>query len=443
MSNSGAGTITNNINQLPSFNTGLDTNSAWTNKTNAWDQNLTTYAYKSFPANTNDVTDTLVFTGTPTGCPLYNIKKVEVGIYHYESGTLCYPNFKIKIGSNTSSTYYTGTRQSSGSWQWFDITNDSLAPSWTGINVGTINVILWGTNSYVSSSRTLYIGEVTIRITFESLNYVASIPTTNPSPDPFNQSSINGMWTQSFTTGGSGSESSGGLNLISGTGSSIQYSTYSWTNPSGIYQTINSNSIFDVILKVNSFTGMNDSQTVVDFAEISFCHYINSSNYLLVSLYQDANIFKLTYYDNFNNGSYTGFENGYVNIGSSFSGPIYFRISNNGTTANLYYSLDNTTWNTLLTNVYLLFSTAGKLWVTCNDDNGGGIYTANFSWLQNTPAIQTPIQLYTSNVGMSHYLAITPDGSNVLYAKGDVVGSAGQSNIRFTPDGTNIYSVIK
>ncbi len=159
---------------LEDYNAGTDTLGSWTSIAQAYDGNTATYASKSIATSTDDTTNTIVFTSRFDVCPNYQISKVEIGVFHYESGSTAHEHFKIKVaGTTLSTTVHETAYSASGVWEWFDVTSDNAAPSpWTDGDVDGLDIVLWGHNTSGTDARIVYVGEVGVRITVRSLyNY--------------------------------------------------------------------------------------------------------------------------------------------------------------------------------------------------------------------------------------------------------------------------------
>lgn len=143
------------------YTNGSDPNATWTDPTNAWNSDDTTYAYKSISKNTDDSSNYLVFSSNNSSDQGYNIGKVEIGIKHYVSFSNLETNMQVSVDSYTTSYTRTVPAGTEEIYYW-DITSEKASWSWS--DIANLDVHIWADNN-ASGARTLRVYELYIRVT--------------------------------------------------------------------------------------------------------------------------------------------------------------------------------------------------------------------------------------------------------------------------------------
>jgi hypothetical protein len=178
--------------EIIGFDTGTEAGSNWSNDSNAWDGNDSTYATRNVAKASTETTKWIKATSQDLTCSLSNIKKVEIGVRASSADSDDIDIYVIPIfGGTTDGNTYVQTDVYSATTYWFDITSDSNAPStWTQSDIEGLDIKVFGANTNFMNAYNLYIHEFYIRVTEPGSIFYRKNSTTYECELSLNESNI-------------------------------------------------------------------------------------------------------------------------------------------------------------------------------------------------------------------------------------------------------------
>ncbi len=366
----------------------------------------------------------------------WSIAKVEIGIEYYFNKVDGKIRNHVKFKDGSSSSYFEDdSDRTTDSIYWFDITNDSNAPSiWSWDEIENLEVYTYAAEHNSDFNATVYIDSIQIKVTEDitvptssskKLKYCEVTTGANSSldSDNFNDNSLDtGIWTlNDYDNGGSStlSETNNQIEISSSSGSS-QYNSGEKTISQSAGSTA---SAYDVQVKCVDITTTGSAS---DYGGLQ----IGSGVYL-----QIQGPSKLIYWD----GGYTS----YSNL------PIYLKFTFDGkNTAKGYTSTNGTSWTLRFTDTGVSGSTVNDINVfggCMNYDGNSGTSLFKFDdFVNNSVTIEdiTEIQLYEDYKAqdelteMNYYAHIYADSKHLYAQLTTSFSHDDMTDLRIRKDGT-------